>query len=394
MEKSFSVIKEASQCRKHVVGYTHDFYRYPARFSPAFVGAVIEEFSKPGDLVLDPYIGGGTTAVEALARGRRCVGNDINSLSIFVSRVKTTPLPADSAQIVRSWLDLIPTLDARREIAGTTHAYDSRLRNMDLPKARSIKRLSSQAIKSAEGIEDIKASDFIRCGILRTAQWALDGKIATVGPTKFKEKLEKILIHMLEGMAALTEALPSKFTSHHDLILLNGDASVLDQSEHFCESKNKVDLVVTSPPYPGVHVLYHRWQVDGRKETPAPYWIAQCNDGAGESYYAFGSRFEKSLSGYFKKSLETLMSIRRIMRPDALFVQMVAFNKPERHLPRYLKNMELAGFKEVFLDGTGRNGRARRIWRTVPNRKWHAQLKGKTTSSREVVLLHKANSNY
>lgn len=390
MENSFVAIKDAAQCRKHVAGYTHDFYRYPARFSPSFVGSVIDEFSKPGDLVLDPYIGGGTTVVEALTRGRRCIGNDINSLSIFVTRVKTTPLPADSVQTVRSWLDLIPTFDARREIAGNTHAYDSRLRNMDLPKARSIRRLSSQAIKSAEGIEDIKASDFIRCGILRTAQWALDGKTAIVGPNEFKKKLEKCIIHMLEGMAVFTEALPSSFSPQRDLILFNCDASFLDQSAHFSESTNKVDLVVTSPPYPGVHVLYHRWQVDGRKETPAPYWIAQCNDGAGESHYAFGSRFEKGLRGYFKKSLETLMSIRRIMRPNALFVQMVAFNKPETQLPKYLSNMEQAGFNEIFLDGTGRTRRAKRIWRTVPNRKWHAELKGKTSSSREVVLFHKA----
>jgi hypothetical protein len=42
-------------------------------------------------------------------------------------------------------------------------------------------------------------------------------------------------------------------------------------------------LVLTSPPYPGVHVLYHRWQVDGRKETPLPFMIAGKLDGAFES---------------------------------------------------------------------------------------------------------------
>jgi hypothetical protein len=32
-----------------VSGLTHDFYRYPARFSPLFARAAIEAFSKPGD---------------------------------------------------------------------------------------------------------------------------------------------------------------------------------------------------------------------------------------------------------------------------------------------------------------------------------------------------------
>lgn len=40
-------------------------------------------------------------------------------------------------------------------------------------------------------------------------------------------------------------------------------------------------LVATSPPYPGVHILYHRWQVDGRKEAPLPFVIANMLDGCG-----------------------------------------------------------------------------------------------------------------
>jgi hypothetical protein len=36
-----------------VRGLTHGFYKYPARFSPAFAGAAIKAFTEPGDLVLD-----------------------------------------------------------------------------------------------------------------------------------------------------------------------------------------------------------------------------------------------------------------------------------------------------------------------------------------------------
>jgi DNA modification methylase len=60
----------------HVRGLTHDFYKYPARFSPNFARAASETFTKPGDLVLDPHVGGGTTIVEALAVGREAVGVD------------------------------------------------------------------------------------------------------------------------------------------------------------------------------------------------------------------------------------------------------------------------------------------------------------------------------
>jgi DNA methylase len=71
-----------------VQGLTHGFYKYPARFSPEFVRAAIETFTKPGDLILDPLVGGGTSLVEALASGREAVGVDINPLAEFVARVK------------------------------------------------------------------------------------------------------------------------------------------------------------------------------------------------------------------------------------------------------------------------------------------------------------------
>lgn len=68
---------------------SHSFYRYPAMLSPWLAGSIIETFSSPGDLVFDPFVGGGTTAVEARARGRDSVGNDISNLAAFVTTAKT-----------------------------------------------------------------------------------------------------------------------------------------------------------------------------------------------------------------------------------------------------------------------------------------------------------------
>ena len=38
---------------------------------------LVEAFSQPGDIVLDPFVGSGTTAVAAKKRGRRYIGIDI-----------------------------------------------------------------------------------------------------------------------------------------------------------------------------------------------------------------------------------------------------------------------------------------------------------------------------
>ncbi|MGC2185112.1 MAG: DNA methyltransferase [Terriglobales bacterium] len=83
---------DAIHDQQPISGLTHFFYKYPARFSPSFARQIILSFSKPGDLVFDPFMGGGTTLVEACALGRRALGSDINSLAVFLAQTKTINL--------------------------------------------------------------------------------------------------------------------------------------------------------------------------------------------------------------------------------------------------------------------------------------------------------------
>ncbi|MCI0614046.1 site-specific DNA-methyltransferase, partial [bacterium] len=45
----------AAKSSEAVTGLTHNFYRYPARFSPLFAREVIRAFTDPGDVILDPF---------------------------------------------------------------------------------------------------------------------------------------------------------------------------------------------------------------------------------------------------------------------------------------------------------------------------------------------------
>jgi hypothetical protein len=49
-KKSRSRLAEGILSTEKVAGLTHNFYRYPARFSPDFVRAIIREFTNAGDL--------------------------------------------------------------------------------------------------------------------------------------------------------------------------------------------------------------------------------------------------------------------------------------------------------------------------------------------------------
>jgi len=380
---AFDKIAEAARDRLPVNGLTHNFYRYPARFSPRFAAAAIECFSVPGDVIADPYMGGGTAIVEGVVAGREVIGNDLNSLAAFITKVKITRITASDADGLLRWArEVVPCLNYRTPAEDVADFIDPvKTKNLSLVRARFIKKLVAVAIRSIEALESKRARDFARCAVLRVSQWALDGRERHTSLQHFREKLASTTEEMLVAINQLSERVRE---SGGRASLFNLDAADLHTAKPFSGHGKRVSLVVTSPPYPGVHVLYHRWQVDGRRETPAPYWITGCNDGNGASFYNFGDRRQAAADNYFSNSLTTLRGIRRIMRDGGIVVQMVAFNSPEEQLQRYLENMRLAGFDELPVG-------IERIWREVPNRKWHAQLRGLTASANEVVLVHQAH---
>lgn len=59
---------------------------YRGNWSPYIPRNVILKFSKPGDIVLDYFVGSGTTAVEAKLLGRRCIARDINPAAVSLTK--------------------------------------------------------------------------------------------------------------------------------------------------------------------------------------------------------------------------------------------------------------------------------------------------------------------
>lgn len=56
------------------------------------VSEYIKNFSKPGDIVLDPFGGSGVTAIEALMNNRKAISIDINPMPVFVAKTLITPI--------------------------------------------------------------------------------------------------------------------------------------------------------------------------------------------------------------------------------------------------------------------------------------------------------------
>lgn len=378
-----SSLLESFHSTKLISGLTHNFYRYPARMSPELARAVITQLSNRNDLVLDPFMGGGTTIVEAVAAGRRAVGLDLNPLATFVTAAKTTPLSYDDQLLLEQWAWRAAHGEADTMIRSTDDL--GRLKNLPEP----IIPVLAKALKEATRLPLPRQERFARCVLLRLGQWAVDCKLTLPDEAHVQRMLVEFAADMLRGLnqfveAARLEGIPkNKLTGRRTLL----QRSSVDAHEdpRLAPYLNQPKLVFTSPPYPGVHVLYHRWQVTGRRETPAPFWLIDREDGRGASYYTLGSRSAFGLTNYFRSLLRIFGSIRRIIHPEGLVVQLVSFADPTTQLPDYLKAMEEAGFDAE----TPIAANAVELWRRVPNRKWYYRVGASQGETKELLLFHR-----
>lgn len=66
----------------------HSLCSYQGKLKPAIAHFLVSEFTKPGDIVLDPLCGVGTIPFEACLQGRVGVGNDLSEMAYVVTTAK------------------------------------------------------------------------------------------------------------------------------------------------------------------------------------------------------------------------------------------------------------------------------------------------------------------
>jgi len=77
--------------RQRQMNSLHYAISYRGSFKPELPAFFIERFSKPGDIVFDPFSGRGTTVLQAVLSDRLGWGNDVNPLSELITRAKVCP---------------------------------------------------------------------------------------------------------------------------------------------------------------------------------------------------------------------------------------------------------------------------------------------------------------
>lgn len=75
--------------------YVYDAHTYHTKVPPQGIEVLIEHYTRPGDVVLDPFCGSGMTGVAAVQKGRAAILADLSPAATFIAFNITTPIDAD-----------------------------------------------------------------------------------------------------------------------------------------------------------------------------------------------------------------------------------------------------------------------------------------------------------
>lgn len=253
----------------HATGFlTHDLHPYPAKYIPQIPGNLITRLSSRGELVMDPFGGSGTTALEAIRLGRRALSIDANPVATLIGRVKTIAfteqasldisilhaslssalqsLPNDPQELVRKYAEFIPTIANREK-----WFPDSSCGELALIRFR-IHQLTSAVAK------DIALLALSRI-VLRVSFQDSETRYKSV--PRFipqGEALKRYLRELENTSASLRQ---NGFPTWHGAgKFVTADIRTVSTD---LVPDNCADLIITSPPYGNAtdYHLYHRFRI-------------------------------------------------------------------------------------------------------------------------------------
>ena len=234
---------------------THSYHRYPAKFIPQLVRRIIKEYSNEGELIYDPFVGCGTTLLEALLIQRRALGVDINPVAYLITKAKTTCIEPQLLKIHVSKFfaklnsEKNKTHDKVIERVKESPNYDRVISWFDDDTTRDL----SLILSLTEDVQEKAVQDFLKCGfshILKNcSRWNMD----SLKPVRDKDKnipkaiptFKRHIKHMTRKNRVYSQILPKK-----------ARRNISEFVEILCEDCRNisckdgyVSLIVTSPPY-------------------------------------------------------------------------------------------------------------------------------------------------
>lgn len=294
---------------------THDLHPYPAKFIPQIPGHLIARLSLRGEVVVDPFGGSGTTALEAIRLGRRAVSLDANPVGTLIGQVKTARL--NKAVIT--------------DLGAIASSLRTRMRSIETDTGRLSDEYSSfipQITNREKWFSEVSCGEL---ALIRSSIADLDCDVArrvamlALSRTILKASYQDSETRYTSRMKEITPGeTVREFLSHLERTIREveltepqlryGVAQFITQDArtlaHDTIPSDSADLVVTSPPYANAwdYHLYHRFRLLWLGYQPQD--LASVEIGSHLRHQRQGSGFDD----YLAEMRPVIVGMHRILR--------------------------------------------------------------------------------
>jgi DNA modification methylase len=329
-------------------GYTRQFYSYPAKFQHRLPRYLIEHLTSEGDLVVDPYVGGGTTALEAVLLNRRFVGYDLNPFAVLISRVKTTKLAAHTLR------DLLTDILARAKSTTDPKTYFDQLDIECLGQQNATAAASlANAIKT---VRDRRHREFFMLALIHSLKilgrrdydeaanhnGKGDGNKPDLALSLFdaieEDQIAVMFAKKARRMIHELQALPARHPT----------VEIINRSNHDMRevTDNEASIIVTSPPYKDVDVEYallqfQRPSLNRSKRSSVLERLLDLDHPPAKNTLC-GEKGDN----YWTNIAPTFREARRILKPGGFAFWWTGFKTKDDH-DRFIEELNTARFQLV-----------------------------------------------
>jgi len=235
---------------------------YRACFKAQLPEFFISRLTNPGDVVFDPFMGRGTTPVQAALMGRQAFGNDINPLSTLLTRPRLRPISLQSVAAALKTVDWSRGAIQREDLLAFYHP--ATLRNLEALRLW----LAERAPLGAEQVDP--AADWIRMVAINRLSGHSPGFFSgrSMPPNQAVSVKAQLKINEKLGVSPPERDVAAVIMKKSKTLLKDGCApSQVRSSLHIGAAWDvagipdaTVDLTVTSPPFLDiVHYAADNW---------------------------------------------------------------------------------------------------------------------------------------
>ena len=311
----------------------HKLFSYPAKFQSYLPKALISSLTTKGDLVVDPFSGGGTSSAEAFLQGRNSFAMDLNPIAILISKAKTSTISAkdylglenDIMKLLKKNKTSFLNKEEKHLMGPSLSSFvDSGIWLLNKHQNKSTSYILATTI-----IKRVKLSTRRDKEHLRTASFDEHKKYILKEIDRVREFLVKENIsHKASNRV--------EFGSNHDMAI----------------KSNSADLIITSPPYPGVDVEYNLIQLQ-RRDLKRCYRSDLAQRIAELIIKNKKSPVKKNLclggidsDDYWQNSYLSLKEVNRVLKPHRLCFLYIGFKSNEEK-EHYESLIEKAGLELI-----------------------------------------------